>query len=473
MRNCLLIAEAAGACRGLRHTDIADAIIENNTIWASGASVDANNKGMQLSGTGTANTSIRNNIVSGFVDNTEILGSIATGTYSHNLFSNTDSFGTDAIQSEADTDTFVNPSATPGTGDFRLKAGSAAIDSGVDLSGSFTDDIEGTTRTGDWDRGAYNASSGGAASGSGGATSPLAVAAGVGSAAHQSTGSAATPLPVAAGTGTATPAPGTATGSGGAIAPLPVAAGAGTAAHQGAGGAVVPLPAPAGTGAATGPGSAAGAGGALAPLPAATGAGLAAHTGAGGATAPLPTAAGTGTPTHQGAGGAVAPVPTATGSGYALLGNEGAGAYGTPMSTITGSRLVEPPPPASGSTLPAGSFADRLRLTAARLLDRFGNTATFHHPIKKEYSPTGGGVTQAGTTSVTCKVVVSGTLKSLVDALTSTESDIALLVSAKLLGFRPLPGITTVEIESQTYAVVELLPIRAQNFDIVYKVRIQ
>jgi hypothetical protein len=143
------------------------------------------------------------------------------------------------------------------------------------------------------------------------------------------------------------------------------------------------------------------------------------------------------------------------------------------MSTITGSRLVEPPPPASGSTLPAGSFADRLRLTAARLLDRFGNTATFHHPIKKEYSPTGGGVTQAGTTSVTCKVVVSGTLKSLVDALTSTESDIALLVSAKLLGFRPLPGITTVEIESQTYAVVELLPIRAQNFDIVYKVRIQ
>lgn len=44
----------------------------------------------------------------------------------------------------------------PATGDFTLDGTGSADDAGVDLSGVFTDDYAGTTRTGDWDIGAYN-----------------------------------------------------------------------------------------------------------------------------------------------------------------------------------------------------------------------------------------------------------------------------------------------------------------------------
>jgi hypothetical protein len=49
-------------------------------------------------------------------------------------------------------DQFV--SATVGSEDIHLKAGADCIDAGVDLSGTFTGDIDGDTRTGSWDVGA-------------------------------------------------------------------------------------------------------------------------------------------------------------------------------------------------------------------------------------------------------------------------------------------------------------------------------
>lgn len=50
------------------------------------------------------------------------------------------------------TDTFVN--VTGGSEDYHLAAGSDLIDAGTDLSGTFTTDIDGETRSGDWDIGA-------------------------------------------------------------------------------------------------------------------------------------------------------------------------------------------------------------------------------------------------------------------------------------------------------------------------------
>ncbi len=78
-------------------------------------------------------------------------GSTASGTYSHNLSSDTTAFGTSSQKSESATDTFVDPA----NDDFTMKAGSAAIDNGVDLSGTFTEDFNGDTRTGTWDIGVY------------------------------------------------------------------------------------------------------------------------------------------------------------------------------------------------------------------------------------------------------------------------------------------------------------------------------
>jgi len=73
------------------------------------------------------------------------------GTKSHNLSSDTSAPGTSAQTSKASADTFTDAANE----DLTLKAGSAAIDNGVDLSGTFTDDILGGTRSGTWDIGAY------------------------------------------------------------------------------------------------------------------------------------------------------------------------------------------------------------------------------------------------------------------------------------------------------------------------------
>lgn len=76
--------------------------------------------------------------------------SITTSTGSdYNLSDRADAVGTTVYNSK--TLTFVSAAA----GDFHLAAGDTdAIDKGTDLSGTFTDDIDGVTRSGTWDLGA-------------------------------------------------------------------------------------------------------------------------------------------------------------------------------------------------------------------------------------------------------------------------------------------------------------------------------
>jgi len=57
--------------------------------------------------------------------------------------------GNVGFRSMVDTDLFVDTASN-----YHLKAGAAAIDVGTDLSGTFTDDIDGVTRSGTWDIGA-------------------------------------------------------------------------------------------------------------------------------------------------------------------------------------------------------------------------------------------------------------------------------------------------------------------------------
>ena len=58
-----------------------------------------------------------------------------------------------------DTNNFTN--VTAGSEDYHIPTGSALKDAGVDLSGQFTDDIDGDTRSGTWDVGADEFTAGG------------------------------------------------------------------------------------------------------------------------------------------------------------------------------------------------------------------------------------------------------------------------------------------------------------------------
>lgn len=84
-----------------------------------------------------------------------------SGTYATNDYNCSDdasATGANSITSQTDTDIFEDPT----NNDFTLKSGSNAIDDGADLSGQFTDDFDGTTRSGTWDMGAYHAAVAGA-----------------------------------------------------------------------------------------------------------------------------------------------------------------------------------------------------------------------------------------------------------------------------------------------------------------------
>jgi hypothetical protein len=77
------------------------------------------------------------------------------GTSSNNCSSDATATGAapPTIKSQTATDIFDSPS----TNDFTLKVGSNAIDAGIDLSSTFTTDLDGTSRSGLWEMGAYDA----------------------------------------------------------------------------------------------------------------------------------------------------------------------------------------------------------------------------------------------------------------------------------------------------------------------------
>ncbi len=79
-------------------------------------------------------------------------GTYSLGALNNNLSSDTSAPGNDP-QHNADPDAaFTDPAAN----DYTLLEGGDAADNGIDLSGQFTDDFAGTTRTAPWDIGAYD-----------------------------------------------------------------------------------------------------------------------------------------------------------------------------------------------------------------------------------------------------------------------------------------------------------------------------
>jgi hypothetical protein len=108
--------------------------------------------------TSLVDTDARNNISTGSGTNDFNFGSGTPTANDYNASSDLTATGSNSITGQTDTDLFTDPA----NDDFTLKAGSNAIDDGVDLSGTFTDDYDGTTRSGTWDMGAYHS---GAASG--------------------------------------------------------------------------------------------------------------------------------------------------------------------------------------------------------------------------------------------------------------------------------------------------------------------
>lgn len=109
-------------------------VVYNNTFW--------NNTRECISvgiaeGSGATNNTVRNNICWQNGSNDVYVKSTGTGNVTSNHTK------TDPL--------FVNT----GIGNFQLRAGSPAIDAGMDLSSTFTIDFAGNTRTAPWETGAY------------------------------------------------------------------------------------------------------------------------------------------------------------------------------------------------------------------------------------------------------------------------------------------------------------------------------
>lgn len=131
--------------------------IFNCTAYNCNDDADVTIKGQFSANSGTIN--VRNcasfDVVNS-IDNDDFwkAAGASWGTSSHNISSDTSATttGSNSINSKASTDQFV--SVTGGSEDLHLKTGADCIDVGVDLSGTFTDDIDGITRSGTWDMGA-------------------------------------------------------------------------------------------------------------------------------------------------------------------------------------------------------------------------------------------------------------------------------------------------------------------------------
>ena len=140
VRNCIVYD---GDTAGIRGQPGTIGTIENCTIHGM-----ASRGVFEDTGTFTVTNTIAMNSGTDF--------DMVNGTQSNTLSSD----GTGTIINKLDTDQFV--SVTPGSEDFHLKSGADAIDVGTDLSGSFTNDIDGDTRPigAAWDIGADETASG-------------------------------------------------------------------------------------------------------------------------------------------------------------------------------------------------------------------------------------------------------------------------------------------------------------------------
>jgi hypothetical protein len=154
-------ATAGTTAVGIRHGSSGTSFFYNNTVYDvvnSGNSSDAT-YGLYVDG-GTVTAT--NNYVGGTSGGSLADDFNGTMTQSYNMSSDDTADGT-TRDNKAPADQFV--STTAGSEDLHLKSGADAINAGDDLSGTFSDDIDGDTRpTGanTWDIGAdeYSASSG-------------------------------------------------------------------------------------------------------------------------------------------------------------------------------------------------------------------------------------------------------------------------------------------------------------------------
>lgn len=131
---------------GIRLTNLAQpAFLYNNTIYGSLSD------GIRHNGSATTQLTAINNAV--FATTGVCFGGGFKSTSDYNVSSDATAPGTNkATGKTAYTDYFVDPAA----GDFHLKASALTLWglSGADLSGTFTTDIDGQTRSGAWDIGA-------------------------------------------------------------------------------------------------------------------------------------------------------------------------------------------------------------------------------------------------------------------------------------------------------------------------------
>jgi len=150
-------ADAGTTATGIRHGSSGTGYYYNNTVYNvvnSGNSTDAVYGFYKNGGTVTA----ANNYVGGVSGGSSADDFSGTFTANYNIsedLTSDDNGGTGNLTGQAPTDQFV--SITAGSEDLHLKAGSACLDVGDDLSGTFTDDVDGETRpTGanTWDVGA-------------------------------------------------------------------------------------------------------------------------------------------------------------------------------------------------------------------------------------------------------------------------------------------------------------------------------
>ena len=122
------------------------------------------------------------------------------------------------------------------------------------------------------------------------------------------------------------------------------------------------------------------------------------------------------------------------------------------------------------------SFVTNMQATATRLTKAttLGNTAVFSAPASKTYNPATGATSEGTPTTKSLGVGGPfGTDKQLVDGSNTQAREQYILVSASELGYQPDPGVQTLTINSKTYAIVSVEPVRVQNTDILYRVDIR
>jgi hypothetical protein len=123
----------------------------NNTVYKVGTNVGQTTYGYGIWGNWTY---LKNNISVGNGGSApfDYVAYTGSANLDYNISSDSSAAGTNSLTSQTAANLFVN--ITAGSEDLHLKIGANAIDEGTDLSGTFTTDIDGVTRSGTWDIGA-------------------------------------------------------------------------------------------------------------------------------------------------------------------------------------------------------------------------------------------------------------------------------------------------------------------------------